>query len=290
VEPREAYVPVDACRLFCRDVGVGRPLVVLHGGPSFDHTYLLPELDRLAEFFHLVYYDQRGRGRSAAGVRPDDVSLGSELDDVERVRSHFGVESVALVGHSWGGLLAMEYALRHPARVSHLILLSTAPASGDDWRLLLEAFDRRPPSDLEEMTAIESTAAYERGDLEADAAHNRAHFRMTVRKPAQLEALVARLRSNVTEEGILLARAVGQRLVDESVGSPGYDLFPSLRRLDVPTLMLHGEHDFIPLELVARIAEAIPGARLSVLAGCGHFAYIEDPEPVVEAVVAFCGG
>ena len=283
-------MPVDGSRLFCRDVGAGLPLVVLHGGPSFDHTYLRPELDRLADFFHVVYYDQRGRGRSAAGVRPDDVSLGSELEDLERVRSHFGAESVAVVGHSWGGLLAMEYALRHPARVSHLILLDTAPASGDDWRLLLEAFDRRPPSDLEEMTAISSTAAYECGDLEADAAHIRAHFRMTVRRPAHLETLVARLRSNFTEEGVLLARTVGQRLVDESVGSPGYDLLPRLRRLDVPTLMFHGEHDFIPLELVAPIADAIPGARLSVLAGCGHFPYLEDPDLVVGEVVRFCGG
>lgn len=289
MDPREAYVPADGCRLFCREVGVGRPMIVLHGGPSFDHTYLLPELDQLADLFHLVYYDQRGRGRSAQGVRPEDVSLRSEIDDLDRVRSHFGLESVAVLGHSWGGLLATEYAVRHRDRVSHLILLDTAPASADDFRLLLEAFDRRPPSDLEEMTAVSSTAAYERGDFEAEAAYNRAHFGMTVRRPANLEALVARLRSNVTEEGVLLARAIGQRLFDE-VGTAGYDLLPALRGLDVPTLMLHGEHDFIPIELVVRIADAIPGARLSVLPGCGHFTYLEAPELVFEEVAGFCRG
>lgn len=96
-------MPADGHRLFCRDVGVGHPIVVLHGGPSFDHTYLLPELDRLADAFRLVYYDQRGRGRSAQGVRPEDVSLRSEIDDLDRVRSHFGLESVAVLGNSWGG-------------------------------------------------------------------------------------------------------------------------------------------------------------------------------------------
>jgi proline iminopeptidase len=86
--------------LFCRDVGEGHPIVVLHGGPEFDHAYFLPELDRLADSFRLIYYDQRGRGRSAVGVRPEDVSIRSEIDDLECVRSHLGLESVAVLGHS----------------------------------------------------------------------------------------------------------------------------------------------------------------------------------------------
>ena len=60
--------------------------------------------------------------------------LRSEIDDLDRVRSHFGLESVAVLGHSWGGVLAMEYAIRHPDRVSQLILMDTAPASAGDWR------------------------------------------------------------------------------------------------------------------------------------------------------------
>lgn len=290
VDPREAYVPADGCRLFCRDIGSGHPIIVLHGGPDFDHSYLLPELDRLADFFHLVYYDQRGRGRSAQGVQPDDVTLRSEIDDLDRVRSHFDLESVAVLGHSWGGLLAMEYAVRHPDRLSHLVLLDTAPASADDWRILREEFARpRPDRDLETMRGISSSAAYERGDLEAETAYNRHHFRMTVRRPDHLEALVARLQSNLTEEGVLLARRIGQRLSAETSGSAGYDLFPALRGLEIPTLLLHGEHDFIPVELAERIANALPDGRLSVFRGCGHFTYLEAPERVVEEVARFCG-
>jgi proline iminopeptidase len=274
--------------LFCRDVGVGHPIVVLHGGPEFDHTYLLPELDRLAESFRLVYYDQRGRGRSASGVRPEQVDLRSEIDDVERVRNHFGLESVAVLGHSWGGVLAMEYAIRHPDRVSQLILLDTAPASAGDWGVLREAFARlRPAGDVEAMQAIAATDAYQRGDLDAEAAYNRIHFRMTLRQPDLLDALVARLRSNYTADGVLLARAIEQRLSDETSRSAGWDLFPALRQLDIPTLLLHGEHDFIPVELAVRIADAVPGARLAVLPGCGHFTYLEAPERVVEEIVSW---
>ena len=106
--------------LFCRDVGEGPPIVVVHGGPDFDHFYLLPELDRLAGAFRLIYYDQRGRGLSAAGVRPEDVSIASELDDLDLVRRHFGLETVAVLGHSWGGVLAMEYAIGPGARLTVL--------------------------------------------------------------------------------------------------------------------------------------------------------------------------
>lgn len=276
--------------LFCREVGAGHPIVVLHGGPDFDHAYLLPELDRLAESFRLVYYDQRGRGRSASGVRPEQVDLRSEIDDVERVRSHFGLESVAVLGHSWGGVLAMEYAIRHPKRVSQLILLDTAPASAGDWQVLRDEFARRrPPGDAEEMQAIAATDAYRRGDLDAEAAYNRIHFRMTLRRPEQLDALVARLRSGWTPDGVLLARAIEQRLHDETFRSAGWDLFPALQALDVPTLLLHGEHDFIPVELAARIADAVPGAGLAVLPGCGHFTYLEAPERVFEEVALLCG-
>lgn len=104
-------------------------MIVLHGGPDFDTSYLLPELDRLSDKFHLIYYDQRGRGRSADSVKPEDVTLESEIADLDEVREHFHLDKVVLLGHSWGTVLALEYALRHPERVSRLVLMDPAPAS-----------------------------------------------------------------------------------------------------------------------------------------------------------------
>lgn len=113
----ETRIPVAGASLYARDIGRGRPLIVLHGGPDFDHAYLLPDLDRLKDAFRLIYHDQRGRGRSADGVRPEDVTLPSELDDLDRVRQHFRWDAPALLGQSWGAVLALEYALRRPTRV-----------------------------------------------------------------------------------------------------------------------------------------------------------------------------
>src|SRR5437868_3487069 len=84
--PLDGHLPVENARLYYRAIGQGQPIILLHGGPDFDHTYFLPDMDRLSDSFRLIYYDQRGRGKSAAHVQPEDVSLASEMQDVESVR------------------------------------------------------------------------------------------------------------------------------------------------------------------------------------------------------------
>jgi proline iminopeptidase len=288
---REGLLPVDGARLYHRVVGDGPPLIVLHGGPDFDKEYLLPELDRLAKSLRLVYYDQRGRGRSADDVEPGDITIESEIEDLELVRRHFGLEMVAVLGHSWGGLLAMEYASRHPDRVSHLILLNTAPASAEDALSFRQQLRRsRPPGDVERMQAIAACDRFRAGDLEAEADYYRLHFRVTLRQPELLDLVVRRLRAHFTEERVLTARAIEDRLYEQTWGVDRYDLVPALQALDIPTLVLHGEHDFIPVPLAARIAQAMPRGRLVVLEDCGHFSYLEFPDAVHDHVVALFEG
>jgi proline iminopeptidase len=285
VEPRTGFMTAGSARLHFRYVGEGPSIVVLHGGPDFDYDYLLPELDRLAERFRIICYDQRGRGRSADGVRPDDVTVESEMDDLEQVRRHFGLESMAVLGHSWGGVLAMEYAGRHPERLTHLILMNTAPGSHKDVQVFRRHLRRiRPAGDVEAMHSLAETAEFRAGDIDVESEYYRIHFRPALQAPGLLDRLVPRLRTNFTPGRVLTARAIEDRLYDETWSSPGYDLLPTLRRLAVPTLVIHGENDFVPVDVAAHVAEAIPGARLVVLRQCGHFAYLEAPEAVLQHV------
>jgi proline iminopeptidase len=286
--PREGYLPVEQAQLYYRDIGQGQPIIVIHGGPDFDHNYLLPDLDRLADSFRLIYYDQRGRGKSAGGVEPEDVSIQSEIQDLESLRHACQLESVALLGHSWGGVLALEYAIRHPERVSHVILLNTAPASHEDYLLLRQELPRmRAVGEVAMLKALSSSASYEQGDLETDAAYYRIHFRPTVRQPEHLERIVQSLRVNCTQEGIIKARAIEQRLYEETWLSEDYNLLPKLNGLDIPTLVLHGDDDFIPVEIAAHIAQVLERARLVVLRDCGHFSYLKCPDQVRKELIDF---
>jgi proline iminopeptidase len=282
---RSGYLSVDGAALYWREAGAGSPVVVLHGGPDFNHTYLLPELDRLAGSFRLVYYDQRGRGRSAAGVRPEDVSIASEVADQDTLRAHLGLESMALLGHSWGGLLALEYALRHPERVDRLILMNGAPVSHAGAML----FRRHGEvvRDMARLRELDASPAYAAGDPDAVAAYYRVHFRPALRRPEHLDRIVERLRRSFTPEGVLLARAIEDRLYTETWGEEGYDLLPALGRLDIPALVLHGDRDTVPVEIAEDIARALPGGRLVVLPDCGHFAFLEAPDAVEREIVAF---
>ena len=244
-------------------------------------------MDRLADSFRLIYYDQRGRGRSAGEVEPDEVTIASEIEDLDGVRRHFALDSVALLGHSWGGVLAMEYATRHPNHVSHLILVNTSPASTEDWLALRQhLLSTRPDGDVQRMEALASSARYQAGNLEAEAEYYRIHFSVALRRPERLEQVLDRLRTHFTETSVLTARAIEQRLYDETWKSDGYDLVPKLQALDIPTLVLHGEDDLIPVALAARIAQAMPRGRLTVLEECGHFAYLETPDAFCEHVAA----
>jgi proline iminopeptidase len=283
----EGIVAIGGVDFFCRVAGRGRPVIVLHGGPDFDHIYLLPDMDRLADTYRLIYYDQRGRGRSAPDTQPDDVTMATEVADLDAVRAHFGLESVVLLGHSWGGLLAMAYAVAHPQRISHLILMNTAPASHEGYLALRTHITtlRAPLQDA--FAALRASAAYQAGDPDATAEYCRLHFSTTVRHADELERLVGQLRASFTPEIVLRSRAIEERLYEDTWLRPDFDLLPALHRLSMPALVLHSEHDLIPTPIAARIAEAIPGARLTVLPDCGHFAYMEAPDAVRRELAAF---
>jgi proline iminopeptidase len=289
--PTEVRIPVDGASLYARAIGRGREIIVLHGGPDFDHAYLLPDLDRLRDGYRLVYYDQRGRGNSAEHVRPQDVTLSSEVGDLDTVRRYFRLEAPALLGHSWGAVLALEYALRHPSRVSRLILLNPAPVSAADVAVLRKAYlERLGPEAARQQREIVAGDGYQGGDPAAVAARYRIHFKPALKRPSDYEKLMATMSAQFVRqghEGILKARAVEDRLYLDTWQAPGYDLLPKLRDLRIPTVVITGDSDFIPVEIAGRIARAIPEARFVTLAGCGHFAYLECPGQVRRALDDF---
>lgn len=287
---REGRIDVGGAELYARDVGKGAAIIVLHGGPDFDQSYLLPEMDRLSDSYRLIYYDQRGRGKSANHVRPEDVTLASDIADLEKVRQYLHLESVTLLGHSWGTVIALEYALKYPERVSHLILMNPGPASREDYVQLRKDWLEKRADDMARRNAIAETAAYKEGDPEAVTAYYRIHFKPALTRPEDYEKLIARMRASFTREGVLKARAVEDRLMQASWASPEFDLIPKLKSLKIPTLVLSGDHEFIPATTAEHIAQAIPNAQLVTLKGCGHFTFMECPAQVHQQVDAFLAG
>jgi len=287
----EARIPAGSTTLYSRAIGRGTPVIVLHGGPDFDHGYLLPELDRLSDAFRLLYYDQRGRGRSAEDVRPDEVTLASDLDDIDRIGRYYKLDAIGLLGHSWGAVLALEYALRNPTRVSQLVLMNPAPVSISDLASVRKAYVERLGAAMDRQRAIMASAAYQAGEPETVAARYRIHFQPSLKRAEDYEKMMARMRAGFIsqgKDGIVRARAVEDRLMRDTWNLPGYDLLPKLARLAIPTLVIAGDHDFM-VGAAERIARAIPRAKLVTVKDCGHFAFLECAGEVRNALDSFVG-
>jgi proline iminopeptidase len=203
---------------------------------------------------------------------------------------YFHLESAVLLGHSWGTVLALEYALRHPTRVSHLILMNPAPASASDYAVLREAYIQKLGADMDRQREIMASSAYQEGDPETAAARYRLHFKPALVRAEDYEKLMARMKAAFISqggEGIVKARAVEDRLMSDTWKLDGYDLLPRLKNLSIPTLVIFGDHDFIPGVISQHIADAIPDSRLVTLKSCGHFAYLECPGDVRAALDDF---
>ena len=271
---RTASRLVRGVSLFERRVGHGPPAVVLHGGPGADHGYLLPGFDALAEGRELVYYDQRGGGRSPVS-RDVPVGWREQVADLDALREAWGLDRLVLVGYSWGGLLAQLYATEHPERVERLALVSPAPS----WRAARDEFERcfaernLAPALEAERRALRESSLRER-DPEA---YERRLFELAVvpyfYDPAKARELTP-------------FRVVGrtQQEVWRSLGD--YDLRPSLQRLRLPAFVLHGEDDPIPIDASRETARLL-GAEFHALDRCGHCPHVERLEDFRRLVDAF---
>lgn len=274
--------------LYYRIRGSGKPLVVLHGGPDFNHRYLLPELDCLAESLQLILYDQRGRGLSPGEA--SEITIESELDDFVGLLDHLGIRSAVVAGHSWGALLAVEFALRVPNRISRLVLMNSAPMVHEDWQLFRSRLRSLRGSDTERILEISNSNAYKSGEPDAIQSINRLHFRSNFRDDRYLDLLLPRLTEDFPPAGIVKARLIGERLADLTWRREDYDLRPGLAKLDAPTLVIHGDRDFIPVEIARRLAVSIPNATERIYEDCGHFPYLERPREFCRDVTTFALG
>jgi proline iminopeptidase len=262
---------VNGTELFYVEVGEGVPCLVMHGGLGFDHTSLHPWLDPLGEEMHLIYYDHRGNGRSG---RPPLETLTFEqfCADADALREHLGYEKVAVLGYSFGGFIALEYALRYPERLSHLILLDTAPAF--DYGEEIEANARRKGATQEELDALEASD------------DNEAEFWRSWN-------LIVPLYFHTFDED-LAERVLGGTIVSVEAGkageaiTEGWDLTSHLGEISARTLILVGRDDFICPPSQAKIMhERIPDSELVVFENSGHFAHVEEPDAFCAAIRAW---
>ena len=258
--------------------GEGPEVVVLHGGPGAHHDYLLPGFDRLARGRTLVYYDQRGGGRSPVG-RDVPVGWREHVDDLDALRDLWRMEHLHLCGYSWGALLAMLYAITYPDHVASLALVSPAPAAKRERLEFEQNLQRRNATS--ELVA-ERNALQQSGLRTTDlVAYNRRLFELAVsgyfHDPRQASELTPFRIAGRTQHDVW-----------NSLGEE-FDIRPALARLDLRALVVHGDDDPIPMPTAQATATALK-APLIVLPNCGHVPYVEAADAFIAALDPFLPG
>jgi proline iminopeptidase len=271
----------DGVQLFYRTSGSGTPVIFLSGGPGFTVDYMVPVGDFVPASFQRVFYEQRGTGRSkVASMTAENMTLPHVVADLEALRVHLKQERLFLVGHSWGGMLAMAYAAAHPDRIDRMILIGPGG----------------PTLEFTEWFNDNIHMRLRPEDIEAERYWNEAPKRGVDVNKAALEQVRAITPGYFFEraKGLAFASQLPDGTLTLQVNTllftdmaKGYDSRPGLRQLDRPVLIVQGHQDPVGDKTAEDIHAAIKSSELVYLNQCGHFPWLEQPEALLRTMTEF---
>jgi len=254
-------------------------LLLLHGGPGFDHSIYKPAYSALADIAQIIYLDHRGNGRSDDGAR-ESWNLAQWGDDVRAFCDALGVVDPIVLGASFGGMVALAYATRHPDHPSRLVLISTEAAGGTHRDRRVALFERFGGAEVGALARRRFLEVQGQGDRAALDAWRRLAMPLYTRTPRDPD--MARRAINRSEVLHWFTRPGGE--------SHAFNMFPDLGRIQCPTLVLGGEDDpMIPIECQADIAAALPPhlVQFERFANCGHAVVPDAPERAIAVIRDF---
>lgn len=289
---REGFIAGHGARIYFKALGSGPPLMLLHGGPGADHGDFLPALAPLAGSCRLILIDERGCGRSERLRDPGGYTLDLMVADIECVRRALDLPRFVLLGHSFGGILAQAYAVRHPRRLAGLILAGTASRARDvnaDFRRLLE---RLPPRQRDRVRRLE-----EAGIFRPDGGYVPQYAAATARAlaPAMYAQRSRRPRRSARPLGLDVLKAMwGDRSDFKIHGNlQGFDFTRQLPRLRAPSLVVIGDRDIVSPASAERSRASLGSATLVIMAQSAHMMFVDQRRRfcrLVEDFVQECAG
>ena len=255
-------------------IGHGRPMLLLHGGTGLDHTYFRPWLDPLSDQLQLIFYDLYGQGRSTRPQNFDEISMETWTDEADALRAHLRHERIIMLGHSYGGFIAQEYALRHGDHLDGLILCDTAPVIDYIEVALANAQQRGTPEQFQTLIAgLSAPIADDAGFQQV----------WTTILPLYFNRYDAQIAATMDEATLYSAGAYNQ-----GMGKllPSFNVLNRLSEITVPTLVITGRHDWItpPAQGGERIHAGLPNSKLVIFEESGHFPFIEERDEFLTTV------
>lgn len=280
----EGYKTVNGVNHFYKIVGKGEPFIVLHGGPGMYHDELFPFFLDFGKSNKVIFYDQRGNGKSLL-ERIDSTTFSVDLmvEDLEELRKEFGIHQLNIIGHSWGGLLAMYYAVKYPNNVKRLILVDAAPVNTglliQCYENLVSMFD---PQEWEYVQQLWESEAYLSGDPDIHNEAMRISEGTVFSNKSVIEEYmeVAAFNEKTAKNVVALNDLATQMKLNITVQD-------KLSNIQCPTLILNGKDDFIIKEAPQLTNQLILNSEIVFIENAGHYPHIENEESFFKELNSF---
>jgi proline iminopeptidase len=286
-------------RLFYEVKGKGPALYILTGGPGAPPEHPSYELmDSLQSYYTCVLLHQRGSGRSRnIPINENTINIKSYIQDIELLRKKRGDKKIVLLGISWGGLLAMNYAVDHPQNVSNLVLLGSAPPSYKLWDILFDnQHTRRSTSELDSMRLLQDVFSSKSGK-ELDSLKR---VNPSAKEVEAFKAFVAIHVRAMHYDKSIAARNLDELFfkfnfqpipfIDKEVIETKWDITAKLKKLTIPSLILYGRQDDQGESTFYLQKECLRHSQMKVIEKCGHIMWEDQPGEFYRAVVAYLRG
>jgi len=270
----EWSLPVeDGCKLFVREIGRGPRVIVLHGGWGAEHSYMIDGFIPLAHRYRFIFYDQRGSLRSRCDTT---ITADRHIADLDLLRQALQEDQIMLVGHSMGGYLAMAYASKYPTFVKGIALVAAPPADGT--------------SDLNEKLREPTLKRWEREQVVATLRENGLETKFNSGYTPQQRSLHHRITwAAINLHNVSRWRSLrGSHFYTKKAGQAAAQSMPKswnfeklLVSLPFEILVMHGDDDFMPLELHHAWVSETPNVQLEVIEEAGHVIWIDQPNAFI---------
>ena len=278
IDDFEGKKRINGTNLYFSVKGKGDYLLMIHGGPGFNHSYFTPHLKALEKNFTVVYYDQRACGKSSIPAS-DSISLKFLVDDIEAIRKVLKTERINILAHSWGVVLAIRYAIQYPARIHKMIL--------SDPVMLSREYDQEAAALVQKNSTKEDSVARAKilSDGNLDTKDYEDLFLLSFKPSAFNKGNVAKINLNLPDNFGAASKALFTSLMKDP--SMNANLYDSLSSLKFPVKVIHGQADVIPISSIERLKTELPNVKIDVFKQSGHFPFVEESVLYNEKVTAF---
>lgn len=275
-------IEINGVNHYIKKIGNGEPILVLHGGPGMFHNYLTPHFEKLAQDYQIIFYDQRGCGKTDFPQDTTTISTENFVEDLESIRAHLKIEKLNLAGHSWGAALAIEYGKKYPLLLNKLILISPSPSTSEYYDQMFKNIqNKRTEDDMKELVKLMSSKEFENREpstfLKAICIENKVNL---ANKNTVDELYKTMSFTSTTANNFLLVNSLMEKNFFD------YNITEGIETITCPTLIIVGDLDNVPFASHQKLQESL-NARIEVLKPASHYPFFETPKEFNAAVKSF---